>query len=122
MKTLFLVGAGGFIGSILRYLIAMLMLQVRAGFPLGTLLVNIIGSLFIGLLMGIFEKYTGIDALKNFLIIGVLGGFTTFSSFTWEALHLLQKGAYIQFLAYVLISVILGLIVCFLGYQAIVNF
>lgn len=122
MKTLFLVGAGGFIGSILRYLIAMLMLQVRAGFPLGTLLVNIIGSLFIGLLMGIFEKYTGIDALKNFLIIGVLGGFTTFSSFTWEALHLLQEGAYIQFLAYVLISVILGLIVCFLGYQAIVNF
>lgn len=122
MKTLFLVGAGGFIGSILRYLIALLMLQVRAGFPLGTLLVNIIGSLFIGLLMGIFEKYTGIDALKNFLIIGVLGGFTTFSSFTWEALHLLQEGAYIQFLAYVLISVILGLIVCFLGYQAIVNF
>lgn len=121
MKSLILVGAGGFIGSILRYLIATLMLHVRTGFPLGTLLVNIIGSLLMGLLMGMFEKYTGADALKNFLIMGVLGGFTTFSSFTWEALQLLQTGSYLHFFAYVLISILIGLSFCFLGYQAIVN-
>jgi CrcB protein len=91
MSKLLLVGAGGFIGSALRYLIGGLVQQssIGAKFPLGTLAVNLIGCFVIGLLSQLVDQRSLFSAeMKAFIFIGVLGGFTTFSSFGNETIDL----------------------------------
>jgi fluoride exporter len=95
MKNILLVGTGGFIGSICRYLVSGYVQQVTRStdFPYGTLAVNLIGCLVIGALSqlaetrGIFTTET-----RNLVFVGVLGGFTTFSTFSNETLNLLRSG------------------------------
>jgi len=118
-KTLILVGVaiGGAIGSVLRYLIQTHSLQwFGNSFPYGTLLVNVVGSLLIGFLSFILlERITVSEEVRFAILVGVLGGFTTFSTFSFETLNLIQQGNFISAMGNVLVSVSLCLFACFLG-------
>ena len=114
MKALLLVGAGGFAGSALRYLISRLMLPwaVSSGFPFSTLTVNVAGSLLIGALMGL--GLSGGWALL--CIVGFCGGFTTFSTFSLETVTLLRAGSYLPAALYMWSSVVLSIAAVCGGY------
>jgi len=118
IKTVLLIGSGGFIGSVARYYVSKLNLSPHFfSIPVGTLVVNITGSLLIGLLMGISEKSTLISAeARLFLMVGLCGGFTTFSSFTMENLTLVHNGQLLQVLIYTSLSITLGLLAVYIGY------
>ena len=117
MKALLLVGLGGALGSILRYVISLFIgRNVPVVFPLGTLLVNISGCFLIGLFYAMSEKYTGFHPeWKLFLITGICGGFTTFSTYSYDMLVLLKQGATLQFVLYAAGSVVLGLLATIAG-------
>jgi len=117
MKALLIVGLGGALGSVLRYVISLFIgRQVPVVFPLGTLLVNITGCFLIGLFYAMSEKYTGFHGeWKLFLITGICGGFTTFSTYSYDMLVLLKQGAMLQFVLYAAGSVILGLLATLVG-------
>jgi CrcB protein len=114
MKQIALVGIGGAVGSILRYLVAIGIKQSQ--FPIATLLVNIIGSVCIGMIMGWSAKQASGEYWRLVLATGVCGGFTTFSAFAWENLQLLQQERYGHFCVYAGGTLILGLIAVALGY------
>lgn len=118
MKQLLLVGFGGFIGSVLRYLVSKLNLYWQfLSLPLGTLSVNILGSFIIGLLVGISAKSEIISPdLRLLLMVGFCGGFTTFSSFTNENMMLVQNGQILTALLYIGLSLLLGFVAVYLGY------
>lgn len=118
MKNLFLVGIGGFIGSIARYYVSKLNLQYDLfSIPVGTLSVNVLGSFVIGILTGISAKSELLSVeWRLFLMVGLCGGFTTFSSFTNENLMLMHNGQFFTVLIYTSLSVILGFIAVYLGY------
>jgi CrcB protein len=122
LKTILLIGSGGFVGSVARYFISRLNLSNSFfSIPVGTLLVNITGSLLIGFLMGLAERSTILtQEARLFLMVGLCGGFTTFSSFTMENLSLLHNGQIFQILIYTALSVLLGFFAVWIGY-AITN-
>ena len=95
MVTTLGIALGGALGATLRYLVGLgLEQRLGSGFPFGTLTVNLVGCLLIGLLAALFVDATeGREQLRLFLIVGCLGGFTTFSSFGLDTLRLLQDGA-----------------------------
>jgi CrcB protein len=109
IKTILLVGIGGAIGSILRYLSVWLTSKYFLGaFPLATLAINILGSLLIGLFIGILSKYyPDNQPLKFLLIVGFCGGFTTFSSFASENYSLFQNGHQLLAYLYIMASILL---------------
>lgn len=109
IKTLLLVGIGGAMGSVLRYLTHWLTSKYfQSSFPLSTFLVNILGSLLIGLFIGYLGKYFPENhPLKFLLIVGFCGGFTTFSSFALENYNLLQNNNQITAYIYMVTSIIL---------------
>ena len=95
MIRILVIGVGGFVGSILRYLLSGFVQQLSgsAAFPLGTFAVNVVGCIVIGFLAYVADIHAGLSSLQRaFLIIGVLGGFTTFSAFANESMSLLQDG------------------------------
>ncbi|HEX4166569.1 MAG TPA: fluoride efflux transporter CrcB [Bryobacteraceae bacterium] len=110
LKSLLAVMLGGSIGSGLRFLASVGVSRLYSGpFPLGTFLVNISGSFVVGLLMAFFVLRSEVSpAWRLFLVTGVLGGYTTFSSFEWETFALLDRGAPLIALLNILLSVILG--------------
>jgi CrcB protein len=115
------VGAGGAFGAVGRYLLGLVPVKTDSGFPVMTLCVNVIGAFFIGLIVGLAGKNTGFDPrLLLFLKIGVCGGFTTFSAFSFEALGLLQRGQHVTAIIYMSLSVILCLAAA-AGAQALVR-
>ena len=117
MNHILLVGAGGALGSVLRYLVGLWMLQ-RAGpaFPWGTLFVNVTGSFLIGFLAQfIMHKMGASPETRVFLITGVLGGYTTFSAFSLDAITLLEHGQTMSGLAYIVASVGLSILAVFAG-------
>jgi len=119
IKDIVLVGIGSGLGGICRYLISLLMSQVRSGFPWGTFVVNVAGCLLIGLLWGVTSRTHNLSpSFSLFLMVGFCGGFTTFSTFSKEGLSLLQADNYLLFTLYVLVSVALGLAAVGLGYIA----
>ncbi len=109
-----LVGAGGALGSMLRYGVALF--PVNKLFPYHTFIVNIIGSFLIGALLGLLLKNSITNEGWKFLATGVCGGFTTFSAFSLEGFELLQQQRYSVFLLYFLLSIIVGLSATLLGY------
>ena len=90
LTRLLLVGAGGFLGSVLRYLLGSWVQTAFGGrFPLGTLVVNVLGCFVIGLLMGVAEVRSVLSPeVRLFAAVGVLGGFTTFSNFSYDTVEL----------------------------------
>ena len=120
IKNLLLIGAGGFIGSVARYLLSRLNTQVHwLSIPLGTLTVNVLGSLLIGFLIGISEKSPVMTfELRMFLMVGLCGGFTTFSSFTGENLMLMRNGQFLPLFLYTGLSILLGFTAVYLGYMS----
>jgi CrcB protein len=117
VKTLIFVGIGGAIGSILRYLTGIYFQKMDTGnFPLATFIANAIGCLLIGLFMGYLTKNNLVDSqLKWFLVTGFCGGFTTFSTFGYENIQLVQQQQYLLALTYTLVSVCVGITAVFLG-------
>lgn len=117
-KQILLVGFGGFIGSIARYFVSKLNINYDLfSIPVGTLSVNVIGSLMIGFLTGIAEKSEILTLQwRLFLMVGICGGFTTFSSFTNENLMLMHNGQYLAVFLYTILSIILGFTAVFIGY------
>ncbi len=115
MKQLILVFLGGGLGSVLRYGISKL--NQLHSIPFGTFLTNILGSLFIGFLLGLSLKsnFFASENQKLLLIAGFCGGFTTFSAFAYENYSFLKTGDYLNFLIYTLLSIIAGLASVFLG-------
>lgn len=118
IKHLILIGTGGFLGSIARYLISRLTARVDwFSIPLGTLAVNVTGSFLIGLLIGIAERGPVLSVeWRMFLMVGLCGGFTTFSSFTGENLMLMRNGQFASLLLYTGLSVLLGFTAVYFGY------
>jgi fluoride exporter len=119
MLRFFIVGLGGAIGTILRYIIGGLDYRFSSGvFPVSTLVVNVTGSLIIGFLWGIVDRFEISPNLRIFIFIGILGGYTTFSTFSIETFNLMRAGEYrIAFINSGL-SVILSIGAVFSGYIA----
>ncbi|NLO70513.1 MAG: fluoride efflux transporter CrcB [Porphyromonadaceae bacterium] len=117
MKQLLIIGLGGFIGSVARYLVSKLNLTWQLyNIPVGTLLVNITGSLLIGFFAGFFvHNVTSSEYLKLFFITGICGGFTTFSAFSFENLHLIQEGYITASVFYIALSVVFGILAVLMG-------
>ena len=117
MLRFFYVGVGGAVGALLRYLVSGWIYRFAAGgFPWGTLAVNLIGSFIIGLLWGVFEISIISQNLRLFLFMGILGSFTTFSTFSLESFSLLRDGEYGLLLLNVILSIVLGISLVFAGY------
>jgi CrcB protein len=112
------VGAGGALGAIARYLLGGVVQRLMPGFfPYGTFVVNLVGCLVFGLVIGLAESRVALGPLgRAFILIGVLGGFTTFSSFTFETFELIRGGQMSQALANVAGQVILGFIGLWAGF------
>ena len=120
MKILLVIGAGSFIGGIARYLLAQLIQnKFLSAFPFGTLGVNIIGCFFIGLVFALSEKANLMAEWRMFLVTGLLGGFTTFSSFSNETVAMLRDGQLGYAFAYIVASVLLGILATLMGISLI---
>jgi CrcB protein len=117
IKTLLLVGTGGFLGSVSRFLASRLIQShLSSSFPFGTFFVNITGCLLIGLIYGFSDRSSLLTpGWKMFLAAGFCGGFTTFSTFANENLALLRDGNFFHFAIYTGLSVFLGITATFFG-------
>ncbi|SHE69187.1 fluoride efflux transporter CrcB [Clostridium fallax] len=117
LQLIFIVGCGGFIGAALRYLISINAAKVfGANFPYGTLIANIIGAIIIGFVMRLSLYTTIISPNKKlFLTTGMMGGLTTFSTFSYETVSMLNSGEYIIGIANLGLNVILSFIGVVLG-------
>ncbi|MDY0029506.1 MAG: fluoride efflux transporter CrcB [Pseudobdellovibrionaceae bacterium] len=106
-----LVGFGGALGAMARHGVNMASLKfIDPDFPYGTLTANILGSLLIGILAGCFAHFASwTQEMRLLLVVGVLGGFTTFSSFSLDTILLFEKGATIQAIIYVIASFAISL-------------
>ncbi len=120
MKIILAIGIGSCIGGISRYLISLFIQnKFLSTFPYGTLSVNLIGCLLIGLVFGISEKTMIAVEWRMFLVTGLLGGFTTFSSFSNETVGLIRDGQYWPAFMYISFSVVIGLLATFTGISLI---
>jgi CrcB protein len=122
MKAVLLVALGGALGSVARYKISGLVLHhtIDWRFPAGTFAVNVIGCLVAGVIAGLAEKHDLLSADARVLLFsGVLGGFTTFSAFGLETMHLVKRGDLGVAAANVLLSVLAGLAALWIGMGAI---
>lgn len=117
LRTIFIVGTGGFIGSVLRYLVQYFVEKGMAStFPLGTLIANIAGSFIIGIVFALAEKGNLMSAeWRIFLAVGVCGGFTTFSSFAYNNFTMIREQTFMQLLLNVGGSLFFGIMAVYLG-------
>jgi CrcB protein len=118
IKSVLIVGIGSFIGGALRYLISTLFKQFcTQGFPWGTLLVNLMGCFIFGVIFALFSKYSSTSHPWCLLLTtGLCGGFTTFSTFAYESVLMLQQENLSGFISYVSTSLIAGISLFALGY------
>ncbi len=117
IRIILIVGSGGFIGTIARYLANEFIKKIStANFPLGTLLVNITGCLIIGIIYGFIEKGKLLEPeLRLFLTTGICGGFTTFSAFSVENIIMIRNGEFFYVFGYLALSILLGFTATYLG-------
>lgn len=109
MRVCLFVGFGGFLGTICRYLLSLIPLSEKTSFPVITLTINVVGALLIGVVAGLSQKYPGLNAeWITFLRVGIIGGFTTFSTFALEATNLIGSGKLWTCSLYILLSLVLG--------------
>ena len=121
IKAMLIAGLGGFMGTCLRYLTGRLChLWELGGFPLGTFVVNIVGSFIIGALLGLAERNNFITPTMNVVLVtGFCGGFTTFSSFADDIFLLMQQRNWTIFAIYTSLSIILGVFFVWIGRSAV---
>lgn len=117
IKNVLLVGLGGSIGSIARYLCQKwFAINYTSSFPWATFAVNITGCFAIGIFWGLsFKSFNSDESWKLFLMTGLCGGFTTFSAFTLEGIGLLREQKLALFFSYIAASVLLGLLATYTG-------
>ena len=117
MATIMWIGIGGFLGANMRYWLGNLIGRwLLAGFPYATGIVNISGALLIGILATLFaDRAIDNESLRLFLVVGILGGYTTFSSYSYEVVSLVQQGRILTAAGYVLASNLIGIGACFAG-------
>ena len=117
LRFLLIIGIGGFIGTVARYLSQQLVYRFYpATFPLGTLSVNVLGCLLIGIFYSISERGNLLSPeWRLFLTTGLCGGYTTFSTFSYESVQLLNDGEYSYVVLYATASVVLGIFATILG-------
>ena len=116
MKAALIVFLGGGLGSILRYLINLLIKNPEGQFPINTFLVNMIGSFLIGFIFGYLNENNYVNNnVILFLIIGFCGGLTTFSSFTYDSYELISFGKIFYLIIYNFLSVVIGIALVFFG-------
>ncbi|RCT56251.1 fluoride efflux transporter CrcB [Winogradskyella sp. KYW1333] len=116
MKHILLVFFGGGIGSVLRYLIGKWLNSSSDGVPYGTFMANILGSLLIGVILGLASKNNSLTQSQTLLLAtGFCGGFTTFSTFAYENHVFLKSGDFTSFALYTIGSFIIGFLAVFLG-------
>ncbi|MFL8711215.1 fluoride efflux transporter CrcB [Clostridioides sp. GD02377] len=108
------VGIGGFSGAILRYLISLRFAEAK--FPFGTLIVNVMGGVLIGFIMEMSTRTNYIsDNLKLFLVTGLMGGLTTFSTFSFENVKFFDSGNYMLFALNIFLNLMLSILGVFIG-------
>ena len=117
LKNILFVGIGSFFGGALRYLVYRLCDHIQLHSSLATLAVNIVGCALLGCICGSLDRGGSLnEQVRLFLVFGICGGFTTFSTFINDGFKLLRGGASIEALCYTLASLILGLGALYLGY------
>jgi len=117
MVKVAIIAFGGAIGAVLRYVISGFIHQHwKAIFPIGTLIVNLSGAFLIGFLWGIFEYSIVSHGMRTFIFVGILGAYTTFSTFCLENFSLFRDGEFTQAFLNILLSNILGIILVFAGF------
>lgn len=121
VQMVLLIGVGGAIGAIMRYLTGIWVhgLLRNSSFPYGTLVVNVLGCLLIGALIGISETRGELSSgSRAFLIVGLLGGFTTFSTFGYETMTLIRDGNLLAGASNAIVHITFGLAAVWIGYAA----
>lgn len=119
MMNYLAIALGGALGSVLRFWLSVSIQQrLQSGFPIGTLSVNILGSLLIGFCLVISQqRFAGNEIFRTFAIVGILGGFTTFSTFSLETVQLVQSGFWFKALLNIISSVLVCVVAAFTGLQ-----
>lgn len=120
MNAYLLVGIGGALGAMARYWAGTAIGSLSNGFPTSTFLINIVGSIAMGLLVGFLARTTPQyqNEIRLFVAVGIFGGFTTFSSFSLDAIALMERGDYLLATAYIVGSVLLSLAGLMMGLWA----
>ncbi len=120
MTPYLLVGIGGALGAMARYGFSTAVGTTANGFPLATLLINVLGSIAMGLLVGLLAKTTPQyqSEIRLLVAVGIFGGFTTFSAFSLDTITLIERGEIVLAVTYILASVILSLIGLMMGLYA----
>ena len=124
LRQILLVAVGGAVGSVARHLVGVASLRLfGSGFPYGTLIVNLVGAFVMGVFIEILaRRFGGSTDLRLLIATGVLGGFTTFSSFALDTAVLFERGELVSSFVYVAVTLILGLAALFLGLGLARNF
>ena len=118
MGNLLLIASGGALGACLRYILSNVIKFINPTIPAGTFIVNILGCFLIGILMNNLEtKNVSENFIRNFLIIGFLGSFTTFSTFSFEIVNLINNQKFFISLFYIILSVGTCVFFAFFGYN-----
>ncbi len=116
LRTVLLVGTGGFIGSVMRYLLQVFVEKgMSSTFPLGTLIANIAGSFLIGIVFALAEKQIMNAEWRLFMSVGICGGFTTFSAFAFNNFNMIKEHTWNQLLLNVGGNLVLGVFAVYLG-------
>jgi len=123
IKMYLSIALGGALGACLRFFISDTMLKMLGrGFPFGTLTVNIIGSLFLGVVFGLLEKQVlSASPYKSFIVIGFLGALTTFSTFSMDSLLLLQQGHIVKMILNITLNVVVCIFMAWLGLNLVMQ-
>ncbi len=120
MSNLVLVALFGAIGSVSRFVLIQATPKITyVNFPVGTILVNLIGSFFIGVVASMFDKHLLSSEVRTFVVFGFLGGFTTFSAFTYEVFNLVKSGNYLNLFVYLFVSIVVSLFLFYFGYKLV---
>jgi fluoride exporter len=117
LRTILIVGTGGFIGSVMRYLVQFYVEKgMSSTFPMGTLIANIVGSFIIGIVFALAEKGNLMSSeWRIFLTVGICGGFTTFSAFAYNNFTMIKEHSYGQLLFNLGGNIFLGILAVYLG-------
>ena len=120
MLKIFFIASGGAVGSLARYFVATGPLKnfIFFDIPVAIISVNILGSFFFGIILGLIQSnFIVSENIKIFILSGFLAAFTTFSTFAWESVSLIQQEMYIKLVIYCLASITLSILFCLYGYN-----